>query len=630
MKNVVIKNIPPSKYQSPKTAVNKTLQPTDWSNANVEAEAGETAMANFMGDGLPEFYKIAGRPHSSGGTPLNLPEDSFIYSKDKDLKIKDEFIQKMFGRTYKKGGYTPAELSAKYDINDFRKILADPNTDSLQRKTAELMIANYNEKLGKLALIQESKKGFPQGIPHVASPYIASTGFDPAGIYSTQGESENPEADNMQMGGQMSGADHYWPLPMAYAQYGGGMKGGDTYWPLTMAYAQAGGPQKNVQAYDPEEQAFLQTLSPGISLPQDTVENMQAQKEGTYGRFDKNAADKNWSWYGKPINWKNPEEVGKAQQAYNDRLYKKMIDADYSDKTAKLAVKRIGFVPEQDLPNSLDKLAGKYTETRRDFEIPKKGEQPAIKPFIEQQSALPGIPVNRLQTRPAVQESAPFWLQDVIQTAGAFGDLNRIKKYQPWAAPFEMSTMTPTYYDPTRELAANAEQSNIASQAAGMFAGPQALNARLSDIQGRATENAANILGKYNNLNVQTANEFERGNVGIKNANMAAQADRANNLYKESLITNQQFDNAKAQARQNLRNSLVQAITNRAQTQALNSIQDQYRVDPSTGGFKYFTKGKPLSNVGQQKTKEDMMNEVERLHNKGYSADLIKAIMGWK
>ena len=158
--------------------VNSSLSAVPRKEANLEAEKGETAVTDLNNDGLPEFYKINGKPHSKGGTPLNLPENSFIYSKDKKLHVKDPGLLKQFGKKVNKSKkkYTPAEISMQYDINNYRKILADPNSDSLQISTAELMIKNYMDKLGALALVQESIKGFENGIPKIAEPYLEKIG----------------------------------------------------------------------------------------------------------------------------------------------------------------------------------------------------------------------------------------------------------------------------------------------------------------------------------------------------------------------------------------------------------------------------------------------------------------------
>lgn len=182
----------PGMLSEPEVAVNKTLGPVDRSEANLEAEVGETVVTDLNGGGIPQQYNIGGKRHSAGGTPLNLPEDSFIFSRDNKMKIKDEKIQKMFGMAPSKSGYTPAEIAKKYDLNRYHKILADPNTDDLQRDTAEMMIAQYNLKLAKLAMVQESMKGFPTGIPKIAEPYMESGAINPEELNITQAMPEQP------------------------------------------------------------------------------------------------------------------------------------------------------------------------------------------------------------------------------------------------------------------------------------------------------------------------------------------------------------------------------------------------------------------------------------------------------
>jgi len=152
--------------------VKQSLISVPRSSANLEAEGGETAFGPISGDTIPDHFKITGPRHHSGGVPLNLPEDTFIFSDTKAMKITDPSVLKMFGKTPKKGGYTPAELAKPYDINSYKAILMDPDSDRKSKETATLMIKNYIMKLGALALAQESKKGFPQGIPEMARPYM--------------------------------------------------------------------------------------------------------------------------------------------------------------------------------------------------------------------------------------------------------------------------------------------------------------------------------------------------------------------------------------------------------------------------------------------------------------------------
>lgn len=158
--------------------INSSLRPTSKANATLEAEKGETVITNLQGEGIPEFYTVGGKRHYEGGTPLNLPPNSFFFSRDRKMKIKDPKILQVFGKSGSKA-LTPADISKQYDINKYREILANPFSDKLQVETAELMIRNYNNKLGALALVQESIKGFDNGIPAVAIPYLENVGIVP-------------------------------------------------------------------------------------------------------------------------------------------------------------------------------------------------------------------------------------------------------------------------------------------------------------------------------------------------------------------------------------------------------------------------------------------------------------------
>ena len=154
--------------QSKSDSIRRTIQEVPRELANIEAEKRESIYGDFDGDGGLEHMLIGGERHSNGGTPLNVPEGSFVFSDTPKMKIKDPEILMMFGKSYKAGGYTPAELAKPYDINKYKAILEDPNADDLSKNTAQLMIKNYRDKLSTLAMVQESMKGFPQGVPTVA------------------------------------------------------------------------------------------------------------------------------------------------------------------------------------------------------------------------------------------------------------------------------------------------------------------------------------------------------------------------------------------------------------------------------------------------------------------------------
>lgn len=158
--------------ESMSDSVSNTLGPVPEEMATIEAEKGETILSDVDGDGMKEHMKIGGKRHSEGGTPLAADPGDFVFSDTKKMKIKSPQLLALFGKGAKAGGYTPAQIAKQYDINKYKAILQDPNSDSISKRTAEMMISNYEKKLGMLSLVQEAKKGFPSGIPSVAESVL--------------------------------------------------------------------------------------------------------------------------------------------------------------------------------------------------------------------------------------------------------------------------------------------------------------------------------------------------------------------------------------------------------------------------------------------------------------------------
>ena len=145
--------------------------------ANIEAEGGETVLTDLNDDGQFGLYNITGARHSSGGVPMFLPEQSFIFSDTKDMKFnKNELAD--YG-IYSRKKMTPAKVSKKYQLNPYIGAMADPNADKIQARSSELMLDKNMMGLSKLAFGQESKKKFSDGVPVSAYPYLVSKGIDP-------------------------------------------------------------------------------------------------------------------------------------------------------------------------------------------------------------------------------------------------------------------------------------------------------------------------------------------------------------------------------------------------------------------------------------------------------------------
>ena len=145
-------------------------------NANVEAEGGETVLTDLNNDGQFGLYNINGPRHSKGGVPMFLPEQSFIFSDTPKLKFGKEEMSELDMMGDKK---TPAKISKKFDLNTYYAELGSQYADNISSLSAELMLKKNMNDLSKLAFMQESKKGFEDGVPLAAHPYLISVGEDP-------------------------------------------------------------------------------------------------------------------------------------------------------------------------------------------------------------------------------------------------------------------------------------------------------------------------------------------------------------------------------------------------------------------------------------------------------------------
>lgn len=166
-----------STHGSPFDSVNYSLSPVPREEANLEAEKGETVLTDMNNDGDFELYDIPGKRHHKGGTPLNLPPQSFIYSDTPKMKLSKYELAEMNLNFPTKT--TPAKVSKMYQLNNFIGLLDDDHSDKITRDTANYMLDKNKRSLSQLAFLQEAKKEFEDGVPLAAYPYLTEKGIDP-------------------------------------------------------------------------------------------------------------------------------------------------------------------------------------------------------------------------------------------------------------------------------------------------------------------------------------------------------------------------------------------------------------------------------------------------------------------
>ena len=159
------------------TNVRFSLSSVPRDEANLEAEGGETVLTDLNQDGIYGLYDINGPRHSSGGVPMFLPEQSFVFSDTQKMKLSPKDLKEFDINSRKK--MTPAKVSKKFSLNEYYGKINDEYADDIQVKSAELMLEKNGQDLSKLAFFQELNKNFDDGVPLASHPYLISIGQDP-------------------------------------------------------------------------------------------------------------------------------------------------------------------------------------------------------------------------------------------------------------------------------------------------------------------------------------------------------------------------------------------------------------------------------------------------------------------
>lgn len=203
--------------------VNNTLGPMKREDANLEAEKGETTLTDLTNDGSFELYNIGGKRHYEGGTPLNLPEQSFVFSDTSKMKLTIDELKQLGISSKKK--MTPAAASKKFPLNKYIEILENVDSDKIAVQTAEDMLNKNKVKLSEIAFLQEQKKKFADGVPLAAYPYMLENGINPQ-EFEAKVQQQNMPTHTMPDGTVHPGATHEEYMAMqnqgALQQFTGG------------------------------------------------------------------------------------------------------------------------------------------------------------------------------------------------------------------------------------------------------------------------------------------------------------------------------------------------------------------------------------------------------------------------
>ena len=556
------------------TGISTHLGPVPREEANIEAEKGETALVPTQ-DGLKHF-NIGGNRHVNGGTPLSVPQGTFIYSDTKKMKLGGSVLG-MFGKSPEsKNKYTPAQLAKQYDLNKYTAILNDPNADPIKKRTAELMIQNNQTKLAQLALVQEGKKGYPQGIPAIAKGYMEKL---ESKMQPQQEQMETSEEASMMYGGMY--------------QYGGLMQSG--------GYIPYGGNKNNATYktdYTPEE---ISTI---------------ARRKGYTGDANNLSLQKWINTKGKGI--PEDDKLGDITMSALNSLPNVDENIESIDNTG---VKG---------PSPIPALS---TNQQSAFAFPAMGPTPSYPGDpndYKDNSITPG-------TATAQKSKIKYgWTNpDKLAMANELYNLGTIKKYTPWApAVPQMVTADYTFYSPERSLAENAGLAGDMARANAMLAGsPAAGRLANTSLYGKAADSAASIIGKYAGLNTNIANTAAEANAGLANKQMLMEWQRAKDLYDAGVISNQQYDNATRAARAAAVKQYGQGWNNASTIYNMNRTESPYyAIDPASGKMFFHSPRAEQdfynSKSGQGQDPLAMFDQLRKTYGDETAMDLWKTMYG--
>jgi hypothetical protein len=269
-----------------------------------------------------------------------------------------------------------------------------------------------------------------------------------------------------------------------------------------------------------------------------------------------------------------------------------------------------GYKPGEDFDSRL----GLHTYNAPRFRVGKA--EPAAKTFAvdvpakEKTIEIPGI--NKY-TPP----QGRFWRQDEnnLMALGLIDD----NLYLPWAPDAGPAKIDYVLDDWRGRANAALASQNTMAQALGAVGGPQAVAS--SNIQGAAMDDIAQGINRTNMNNVGIMNQ-----VSPMQAQLDMQVDALNQarnikVYDDTQKTLQaadNFKNWKIGKNAELENT---ALTNRANTYNLNTLYDNYAIDPTTGGPIAFKGNKAFQKVGKEPDRQKAFLDAYTELRKNLPAD---------
>ncbi len=578
-----IKEEQPSIHEEPD--INTTIKENPY-RSNVEIEGDEIVLQ----PDLSALFKAKGPKHSKGGMDVLLKPESFIFSDFKGLsfgkKDYELFELKEASKTKDPTKNTPAEVLKKnIDVKHYNtlvSILDDPYKDDLAKKSSAMMLEKYLMSLGNIAYVQESKKGFPQGVPAFA--------MGTAPVYNTDIKDAIEENKQyMKAGGttqnpyfQQGGAP--WDLrnlPMPRQPQPVVMP------PMAPAYIPPTGinpnqvtpPPQNAQTAKinaaQQQQAAPWGLWQGDQLP------IFQDRYGTTNAANKFDNLKDWNKVASSLGYTGPKDNLSFQKwLYQSSPENKAVIDKWHQKynqgpNAGMFDKKIGIR----WASAIDEITKRKPPVTPGFNPPPTA--PAAPP-------VPGPEVPNLEVTPQGSKQADwrFTPWQKLSQLNQLGQYALTKRYMPYRSRYNATYVDPALVNPEQAI---GDIKGIANQQLSSLGtlNPILRNAQAASIAGQVMNQAPGVRSQYDNQNAQILNNTRQYNNQVKNNESLVNMGNDQQYYQQAVEGRKNFDNMRQFTWNNYMNNLLGDVqTNQKLSYSLlQQNNPAYGFDWRTGNF---------------------------------------------
>lgn len=622
------------------------------SEANLEAEGGETVLGEIDGTGKMQHAKVVGKPHSKGGVPLNLPQGTFIFSDNQELAVTDPEVLKYFGVEDKKGkGVTPAEIAKKFEVNKFQNIVDDFQNNNIARGSAQAMLDKNLKNLFSLAALQENMK--VEKAPKPKKVRVKLPEFSKGGPNEPGDDIEHvwtADEFNSFLNEQLFKNSNEKPINFVLpsTQEVASTTGVNPGMYVDPNYA---GDQNDriIQEYEELVTKKLNTIaSQTTSAPKSKpIPNVKYKlsDDNTIILGDNETPAEFFSGLSSELSGANvittgqdiPDNarIGKDENGNYVAVDSKgnviaAIELDggsFASESLKTFQKRYSLTPEQiagreAADNYNASTASSASSTAASTSASSSAASSSAPPVRREATKVDNLDVgdrDKLQgleyeaptelrktqsdipvsedassestDTPSVSNSAPWWAQDMIALAGALTD--GVNRYDPSMQQVGFETIRNRRVSADGRIAARQSAGESAINTVENTSDGQVARANAMAISGQIAEGASQDQGQVDSINASLESQTRAQNAQITNQGRMMNAQLRDDYNTKMARTLQNADDAQRELKQRRLKALMNGMTNADNTQMLNDMYPNMAVDPTTGRIS-MTEGRDL------------------------------------